>query len=100
MQSRSFVSDHTLLNEAAVSKKLDILCENATQYSYGYIISMDFPPQLGKMQSPKVTMKAHYVYLFMQPIEFDYATQLERDSAANHKNIEELLWIYFHARPR
>ena len=94
-------SDRTLSNELAVSKKLNLLSEeNATQvfsYSYGYILSMDFPSQLG--EDAESQEDRHYVYLFMQPIEFNFA-DLPDEPKVNEDFYFEVLIALYYARKR
>ena len=94
-------TDRTLSNELAVSKKLNLLSEeNTTQvfsYSYGYILSMDFPSQLGEdLESQE---DGYYVYLFMQPIEFGFA-DLPDEPKVNEDFYFEVLIALYYARKR
>ena len=94
-------TDRTLFNELAVSGKLNLLSEeNATQvfsYSYGYILSMDFPSQLKNRQ--KSQEDGHYIYLFMEPIEFEFA-DLPDEPKINEDFYFEVLIALYYARKR
>ena len=94
-------TDRTLSNELAVSKKLNLLSEeNTTQvfsYSYGYVLSMDFPSQLRNRQ--KSQEDGHYIYLFMEPIEFEFA-DLPDEPKINEDFYFEVLIALYYARKR